>query len=254
MRLLLALAALPLVACNGFADIPAASTARADGQREWNVSGFDKVDASGSTDITIHTGQAFSVRGEGDPDLLDRMQLSVSGSQLHIGMKKGNWGISRGNAHLTITMPRITAVETKGSGDVEIDRAAGPFSGSIKGSGDLMIGEVQGGFTGAIKGSGNILVKRQSGGDVKLSIAGSGDIGIGGTADTLDISIAGSGDVDAGGLTTKSATIQVAGSGNVGARVNGPVTIGLRGSGNVDVKGQPRCTTSKAGSGSVRCG
>ena len=68
MRLLLALAALPLVACNGFADTPAASTARADGQREWNVSGFDKVDASGSTDITIRTGQAFSVRGEGDPD------------------------------------------------------------------------------------------------------------------------------------------------------------------------------------------
>ncbi|MBW4330654.1 DUF2807 domain-containing protein [Stakelama sp. CBK3Z-3] len=237
MRFLLVLALAPIAACNSAADTPNnLHTASDNVQRSWNLSGFEGVETRGSTDISISTGKDFSIRGTGSAEALDRLQLSIENKDLRVDMKKRDWPTRSGdNAHLFITMPRIARASTRGSGDIDIDRAEGDFDGAIAGSGDMHIGAL-------------------SGGNVSLSITGSGDIDASGNADMLTIAIAGSGDVSGRALKAARANVSIAGSGDATATVTGPAQVALHGSGDVDLGSSARCTISKAGSGDVHCG
>ena len=81
-----------------------------------------------------------------------------------------------------------------------------------------------------------------------------GGVEAAGRADTVGISIAGSGDVKLGGLASRSADVSIAGSGNVRASASESANVSIMGSGDVDISGGAKCKVSKAGSGDVRCG
>lgn len=91
-------------------------------------------------------------------------------------------------------------------------------------------------------------------GRLSVSVAGSGDVRTGTSAD-LEVSIAGSGDVSAG--ATRSLEAAVAGSGNVEvARIDGTADISIAGSGDVVIRAgrAPSLEVSIAGSGDVEFG
>ncbi len=205
--------------------------------RTYAAADFDTIDLRGSDDVDVAVGSGFSVRAEGDSDVLDRLRITRTGSTLRIDRKPDSgWHWGGGSAKVMITMPRIAAVNVAGSGDVAVDRAEGArFDGSLAGSGGLKVAAMQVDET-------------------RLRISGSGDIEAKGSAGRLDISIAGSGNLDAADLQTKSAKISVAGSGNVRASLDGEGDVRIAGSGDVDLGKAARCTIHAAGSGTVRCG
>jgi hypothetical protein len=79
----------------------------------------------------------------------------------------------------------------------------------------------------------------------------SGDIRVTGTARSQDVTISGSGDLDGGGFATKSATVDIRGSGNATVRVSETLTATVTGSGNLVSIGSPQVTQHVSGSGSV---
>ncbi len=87
--------------------------------------------------------------------------------------------------------------------------------------------------------------------DLKVSIAGSGDIELEGVAADLEISIAGSGGVELKDLKAKKCKVSIAGSGDCEINVEEDLAVKIAGSGDVKYKGKPSVKSSIAGSGDV---
>lgn len=229
---------IPLAACGNSDDqrpgVPGTGSGNA---RTFAVADFSAVALQGPDDVDVRVGAGFSVRAEGDAAELAKLRIERVGDTLRIGRvrKTGMWGSGK-TVTVYVTMPRITAADLAGSGDLAIDRAESPrFAAELAGSGDLSVAAL-------------------ATGDAKFAIAGSGTITAAGRADRFAIDIAGSGDLDAPGLTAAAAAVSIAGSGSVRAAVAGDATVELLGSGDVDLGARARCRTTKLGSGTVRCG
>jgi len=238
MRSIALLALIPLAACSGDGDAKTAASG-VNGSKTFAIDGFSAVDSTGPDDVDVRVGSGFSVRAEGDTGIMQRLEIVKNGDTLEI-RRKSNSGFSWGSgkrAHLKvyITMPRITAASTTGSGDMAIDHVEGDaFKVAATGSGDTSIA--------------SMAVQR-----VEFSLTGSGNVTTGGSAKSGSFSIQGSGDIDAAKLTLTQADISVMGSGNVSAAVAGPAKVDVMGSGDVTLTGGAKCTTSKVGSGNVTC-
>lgn len=241
MKALLAFLALPLVACAMSGDdddkTPGIAAQGAGKTRTYAATGFTTVALRGGDDVDVRVGPGFSVRADGDTDVLDHLKISLAGDTLRIGRDHSSgWSFGDKHAHVSITMPALAGTAVAGSGDMTVDRVAGTrFKGDSAGSGHLSIGQL------AVD-------------QAQFELAGSGGVKAAGQVKALTVSIAGSGDIDAGGLQAAQADISIAGSGSVRAAVRGPAKISLMGSGDVDLGPDARCQTSKMGSGSVRCG
>lgn len=242
--LLIAITALALMACSDEATTGGNTGTVVEAQgsgtvRTYAARDFTRVALHGADDIDVSTGGDFAVRAEGDPTLLDKLEIRIDGDTLIVGRKGQsgwNWGgDDDGDVRILVSMPAIRSGMLAGAGDLTINRAPGDFDGDLAGSGDMTIGILQGGRS-------------------QFSLAGAGTIAASGQIDRLDLSIAGSGDFAAPGLTAGAADVNIAGSGNVRALVNGDASVSILGSGDVDLGPQARCKVSKMGSGEVRCG
>ena len=207
--------------------------------RNYQVGAFDRLEVAGPYDVTVATGSAPSVRASGGERAIERMVVEVRGGTLRIHPRKRsglNFGWSKSHpVKLTVTVPRLTAAEIAGSGDISVDKVDGDsFDAGVAGSGNLRLGEVN--------------VKR-----LKAGIAGSGEINTGrGRALVADYEIAGSGDIDGAGLVAETAAVSIAGSGNVAAHATSTASVEIAGSGDVRVTGGAKCSVSTAGSGNVQ--
>lgn len=234
MRKLLAAAAILLAgtACSTSGAVEGSGSA---GQRNYAVSGFDRVELAGHYDVRVTVGGAASVRAEGDEAELERLEVSVHDGRLRIGSKQGSW-TSHGKVIVHVTAPNVQAVEVAGSGNMEVA--------------PLRTGE----FRGEVGGSGNLVLQGLEADAARFDIAGSGNVSAAGRTRALRLEVAGSGNGKLAGLQAETAEISIAGSGNADVRASGTASIDLVGSGNVGVTGGARCTVSKVGSGEVRCG
>lgn len=235
MRALALIVLTSLAACTGAADSKASGGS--GGSRSFAVDGFSAVEATGPDDVDVRVGSGFSIRAEGDPATLDKLEIVRNGDTLEVRRTSGtgwSWGGDRG-VKVYITMPRITAARITGSGDMAIDHVEGEgFKAGGTGSGDLSIASIN--------------VRH-----VDVDLTGSGGISAAGSAGSGSVSITGSGDLDAAGLKLGQATVVVRGSGGVTAAVAGPVRVDVTGSGDVTLTGGARCTTDRTGSGDVSC-
>lgn len=241
MRFMALALLIPLTACGGWSsddDVPGVAGSGSGNERRYAVADFTGVDQRGPDDVDVRVGTGFSVRAEGDEEVLGRVKIAKDGDRLLITRKGGvmSWGSNGGSAKIYVTMPRVDSVRLAGSGDVAIDRVEGSaFDGNIAGSGSMKLGRV-----GLDK--------------LEMSIAGSGSVIAAGEAQALTVNIAGTGDVDAAALRAAGADVNIAGAGDVRATVNGPAKVAIMGTGNVDLGPQADCDVTKVGTGDVRCG
>lgn len=240
MRSLLILALLPVAtACHASWDDNKGTRIEASGtgaSRAFAANGFTGIALKSSDDIDVRTGAAFSVQAEGDPKVLDQLDIRLDGKTLNVGRKTrvGMMWDKSGGAKIHIVMPRLTDATVGGSGTLRVDR-------------------VEGKFGGVVAGSGNLDIAAAAADEASLTIAGSGDIAVAGRADKLDVSVAGSGDLRGQQFRAARADISIAGSGSVRANVSGPASISILGSGDVELHGGAQCKVSKIGSGEAKC-
>ncbi len=238
MNRCLLLALLPLAACSGTARSEGTPPSGTGANRTFAVDGFTAVASAGPDDVDVRVGSGFSVRAEGDPKVLDKLEIVKEGDTLKVRRKNRSgfsWGDNDHGAKVYVTMPRMNAASVTGSGDMSVDHVDGEM------------------FQGALSGSGNLSVGSIGVQTLALAVTGSGDLATAGTARTGSFSISGSGDIQAPKLSLGKADVSVTGSGSLTAGVSGPAAVNVAGSGDVTLTGGAKCTTSKAGSGEVNC-
>ena len=104
----------------------------------------------------------------------------------------------------------------------------------------------------SLAGSGDVSAPSLNARDLALRISGSGDVQLGGKAESLQVRISGSGDVKAARFETQSARVSIAGSGGVTLWAKQSLEVSVAGSGDVRYYGDPTVAKRIAGSGSVR--
>lgn len=185
--------------------------------RALNVSrsgaGTTEIGASQSLDLEVSGCSSVTTA-----DVVDELSVDLAGS-----------------ANIRAGAARRLSADVAGSGEVFVANVAEGADVDIAGSGSVTIASLNGEFSADGAGSGNVAVQ---GGAVTLAsidLAGSGDVDIAATVQSLNVSIVGSGDVTVTN-TVGELDADIAGSGGVSAQaVTGAIRQEVWGSGEVQV-------------------
>lgn len=197
-----------------------------------DVSGFHGVTLAFSGDVYLKQGSGYSVKAEGQANIIDNIKTNVSDGIWKIGFEK-NVRNHKG-LKIFITMPDLTQAKISGSGNIQTE-------GNFRNVNDLAL---------AVSGSGNVNVDVDAK-NIESRISGSGNISIAGATGGHTIAISGSGDVHAYNLKSMTCSVRISGSGDCQVDVGENLDVSISGSGDVTYQGRPRIKSKSSGSGSV---
>ena len=193
--------------------LAAACALAADARESRPVADFTEVGLSAPVDVHVVQGDTHSLTLEGDPEVIARLETVVENGRLKIRTKngQGHWNSHR-KTTARVTARRIDALSVAGSGDITAPAISGEaLKVSLAGSGDIRVGGKVAGLTASIAGSGDIRAAELEAQQVKVTIAGSGDVTVR-ARDALSVNVSGSGDVRYYGDPTVEKTIMGSGS------------------------------------------
>ncbi len=196
-----------------------------------SLTGFQKVESNIPATIIVSQSPEYSFKIEADDNLLPLITTEVKNGQLVLSSDKGLE--PSGKITVTISAPEYKQLSIAGSGSI---------SGMGLRSGELKL---------EIAGAGEITLDL-SAEKLTSDIAGSGSVHLKGNATKHSVDIAGSGTIDAPELNTETTEVDVAGSGKATIHVAKSLKVDISGSGNVFYSGDATdIKTSTAGSGRV---
>ncbi len=221
------------------------------------VSNFSEIRLEGIGDVIVTQADTTSLRIEAEENLIPYFETTVKADTLVIGIKDQYFGY---NLHPTkpvkfyVSTPEIAAVTLAGSGNIiTSDVKASGFKASLLGSGNITNNSLTATSVDInLAGSGNISLGKVTADSITSIIAGSGNITLAGDVTDQTARIVGSGDYRASGMQSKTANVNVTGSGNSQITVSDSLNVTILGSGDVTYAGKPTVNTTIAGSGHVR--
>ena len=196
--------------------LAACSVTRGSGQlatESREVSGFSKVELSGSGELTIQKTGTESLSISAEDNLLPRLTSEVSNDTLVLGTKPNTTILPERPITYSVTVKDLTGVTVSGSGSVRVP--------------DLTT-------TG-----------------LNIGISGSGTITANGTVNDQDLQISGSGRYEAAQLTSKTVKANISGSGTANVLATEVLDVKISGSGTVTYTGNPQVEQEISGSGKL---
>jgi hypothetical protein len=222
------------------------------------VPALQGLEVSGSMTVDVRVGPAPSLLVEADSNLLPLIHTEPRGDSLHVYAERSI--NSRNPVHIIYTVPRLTRLESNGSGRVAVAGLDGaPLTVRKSGSGTAEIagrvasldatasgsGSVDArGLESAsadlrLSGSGHMVVGQVRGDYARVEVSGSGDLQASGAVRSLTVRVNGSGGAHLDALAAQEADIESNGSGGVSATVHQSVRGRANGSGAIRVHGHP---------------
>ena len=202
-------------------------------ERKLELDPIKGISIPGSAKIRLTQGENQEVRVEGQENIIDNLNLAVTGDIWRIEGKQPVWQAEPLIIH--ITMETLRMVKISGSGTVT---ALNQFN-------DLRELELN------ISGSGSIdldIAARE----VKGNISGSGTIILKGSADKIELGVSGSGGLQGSQFKTEEASLRISGSGNMELAVSERLDANISGSGSIFYYGNPRVDSRVSGSGRIK--
>ena len=207
--------------------------------RTYIVTDFDSVRVEAPIAVAVQSGRGVTARGEGDRDMLERVDLNVSGRILTVRLKpspfEGRRGDNEGMIRLFLTTPSLRRAHLAGSGALAV-------SGMKALNGEILA-----------TGSGALSAAGVNADTLTVAQQGSGTLTIAGKAGKATVQLSGSGSIDTGGLTAPDVEVTAEGAGSVKALATRAAKVTAIGAASVTIDGHPACTVRHAGSGTVTC-
>lgn len=199
-----------------------------------NTGNFSSVKTSGSIDVEISNGAAYSVSAEDDDNVLPYIVTEVNDGTLNIHYKE-NTSINNDHAKVYVTAPTLDKIVSAGSADITSQDV-------IKNAQQIAID---------ISGSGDVKAKVDAP-TIDASVSGSGNVSLSGHTKNFTCEASGSGDLNCGNLESENTTVTVSGSGNAHVFASVHLSATTHGSGDISYKGNPsNPEIHTSGSGSV---
>lgn len=197
-----------------------------------SVSGFQRIELDMAGDVEVTTGE-FNVQVNAQGNLLPILKTEVIDGTLRIYFSE-NVSYSE-NVLVKVSAPAFDGFNITGSGEIN---CLGPIQ-----SDKLVV---------SVEGSGDVAIPQATLNTLEGNIIGSGDLVLGGKANSALIDINGSGEVMAKAMEINELRIDIAGSGTVTAHVLQVLKADVSGSGDIFYIGEPAIESNISGSGTVK--
>ena len=206
--------------------------------RNFGVSGFDRIRVDGDYKVNLTVGVAPFARASGSARALDPVDVVVEGRTLIVrANRSASWGgyagESAGPVEINIGTHELTAAYVNGAGSLNINAVRGlRFEASAQGAGSISIDKV----------------------DVdqfQLGLAGAASARLSGKALKLTAIVRGTSSLDGEALSVKDAVIGATGPAIVKLTATGTAKVDAMGVASVSLVGKPACTVTTKGSASV---
>ena len=177
------------------------------------VAGFNLVRLSGSGNLLVEQTGAESLTIEAEDNILPLLRSDVENGALILGLRPGVGIVTHKPIVFKLTVKALKGIDASGSGSIDV------------------------------KGLDADRFDFEGSGSMQAVVAG--------RAQEQDVSISGSGEYNGEALTSRSARVNVSGSGDVVVNASDALDAQVSGSGNVRYVGNPSVTEKVSGSGSV---
>lgn len=204
--------------------------------RNFGITDFTKVRVDGPFRVSLATGVAPFARATGSPQALDRVAIDVRGDTLVVHSNE-SWGGYPG----------------KDPGPVEVAIGTHDLKlAALNGAGALTIDRVKGlSFGLTVQGSGLGRIDNVAADQLNVSLIGTANAKVAGTASKLVAIVSGLSALDAGALNSRDASLGADGTATIDAHVTNSASVNANGPATVRLSGAPSCTLKTAGSASV---
>lgn len=210
-------------------------------ERVFAVGSYEQVRIDGPFEVRIITGASPRAKVEGDRELIERLNVSVTGGTLTVRIGNGGWGERPANRDaavpvVTLSTPRLSALSVSAGGQASVSRMAGQ---------KLRI---------SVAGSASVDVQRVEADEFSASLLGSGEIKLAGQANRAHLSTDGAGVILASALSVNDLVVHLAGPGETQASARNTAQVTSTGLGAVTVQGKASCTIRAIAGARIRCG
>jgi hypothetical protein len=232
ITILAALLAMLLAGCTG---IPFGSGIIGSGRpvtQEYDLAGFDAVDASNGFQVTLAPGDGFSVKVTVDDNVTDYLVVEKHGDTLHIGLdNRGGWFSTR-NLRAEVTLPELRQVGLSGGSSATMAGfpAVGSFTAELSGGSRLQ---------------GDVAAE-----DVSLTGSGGSRFVLAGSAQNLSVSGSGGSRAELAELVAQQANMDLSGGSQASIQVVGELNYNISGGSRLTYGGDPAIGRSDASGGS----
>jgi hypothetical protein len=186
-----------------------------------DVSGFDSVSFSTSGELIVTQGEREALEITARAADLPRIVTEVRGGTLYIGRKGSGSVFSLRNPVFRLTMKRIAALESHGSGKITVQGLSASSLRLLSSS------------------SGGISIDSLAADSLDVRISSSGSIRVAGSVEEQDIRLSSSGSYLAKNLASRTARVTVSSSGGATLRVSDSLEANVTSSGDVRYYGNP---------------
>lgn len=194
-----------------------------------------KIKVEGNIDIQIAQSSDAGVTIKADANLLEHIITELDGEWLVIRTKRKYKLVSNNPILVVVNTELLKALNLTGKCNAK-------GLTKFEGGDELKI---------KIAGSGDVKLAVNTP-NVEASIAGVGNISLEGETKNSTIKISGSGDFEGKNLKAENVKIKIAGSGNASVYASNQLKINIAGSGDVEYIGNPNIDQNISGSGSIK--
>ena len=210
--------------------------------KNFRVTPFSAIESNTVSNIEFTQSSSYSVRAEGNEEMINNLIVNVQNNKLVISKKKDLkrlFGNRRsGKLIIRISSPNLSIIESNGVGNIE-----------LKGKQEVSQ------FKIVSNGVGNLNALNLNADNIDITSNGVGNIELKGSASSVSVLSDGVGNVKLENLKARHANIDSDGVGNVACYATESVDIHAGGIGNVTYYGNPKTKNiNKGGIGKVRNG
>jgi hypothetical protein len=144
--------------------------------RSYALAGFSQIVADNTAQVQVTRGDAYSVNVEVDDNLESRLEVSVTGETLHIGLTDGIY--SKVSLRAQVTMPALTGVTLNGASTLNGELAGEEMVLHLNGASVLTLTGTAGRVTIQANAASQALLGGLAAGDVEVDANGASQIQI----------------------------------------------------------------------------
>ena len=202
--------------------------------KDFDLANFSAVAAGSAFQVEIIQSDLYNVSVTVNENLVDRLDVGVSGNTLRISLRPGIGLTGAATLKAKVTMPKLTGLELSGASRATL---AGFDSANSLGA------EVSGAST---------LRGELTCGDAQFDVSGASKVQLKGGAQDLNVKASGASTADLSDFASRNAVVDASGASNVTVATSGTLIVEASGASTVRYVGEPaKLSTNTSGASTV---
>jgi hypothetical protein len=200
--------------------------------RDIPVTSFSKVQVSSAFDVRVAFGDPAAVTVRVDDNLVDDLDVGVSGDTLRIGLKTG-LAVNRATLEADVTALSLTGIEVSGAS-------------TVTPTGTITASPLDLSLSGASTFDGDLSLR-----DATVGLSGASHAVLSGSVKSITATVSGASSLQAGEVSLDSLTIDLSGASHAAVTVTGTISASASGASNLTYSGTPSFTRKDVSGGSA---